>query len=436
MADRALEIAKTERTRMNSFWYPQLNASGVYTHLSNDVEARMPMKDLTEPAQKIISQLLPGDNIISGLLSEISTRTLAFPLMDDNLTTIDANLIWPVFTGRKRIYASKIGNRMVDLARISRNETASTLQTELVESYFGLRLAIRVTDVRRETYNTLKTHYENALKLEQNGMINKAEKLFAKVSMDEAWRELQSARKQQEVAQAELRSVLNFDSTTILNPVTPLFINKTLPSKEYFKNMLPNSNYTINKLYIEEKMARNQTLISKSSYMPVVSIVGKQTLYSHNVPRYLVPRTMVGVALTWNIFDGFNREASVRQSKLSENVLALGREKAKDEVSVLVDDLYSKIEDAVDNVAMLNTTLEMTRELLRVRKKSFQEGMATSTEVIDAENLCSQIEVAYLMAYFQYDIALSSLLSVCGISGSFWKYSNEGEREDFIFNDK
>ena len=39
------------------------------------------------------------------------------------------------------------------------------------------------------------------MKLEENGMINKAERLFAQVTMDEARRELESARKDLNVAQ-------------------------------------------------------------------------------------------------------------------------------------------------------------------------------------------------------------------------------------------
>ena len=47
------------------------------------------------------------------------------------------------------------------------------------------------------------------MKLEENGMINKAERLFAQVTMDEARRELESARKDLNVAQNALKVLLN-----------------------------------------------------------------------------------------------------------------------------------------------------------------------------------------------------------------------------------
>lgn len=87
-----------------------------------------------------------------------------------------------------------------------------------------------------------------------------------------------------------------------------------------------------------------------------------------------MPRTMVGVGFTWNIFDGLNREANVRQARLTKQTLTLGREKARNELSVLVDKLYSEIQNARDNVAALNTTIEMSRELVRIRKNHFRKA--------------------------------------------------------------
>lgn len=433
IADKAVGIARSERQKMNAFWYPSLNAAGAYVHLSNDVEVKEPLKQFTDPAKDFVHTLLPDDQFISSILDNIGAHTLTFPLLQQNLTTIDANLTWPVFTGGKRIFATKIGNRMVDLAQVTKAETGAALQSELVGTYYALRLAQRVVKVREETFNGLQKHYQNALKLESNGMINKAERLFAQVSMDEAKRELESARKDLNVAQNALKALLSVEDASFINPSSPLFMNDDLPDELYFKSLIGGSNYMVNKLRLQESMADNQLKISKSAYVPTIAIFGKQTLYADNLPKNLMPRTMIGVGFTWNIFDGLDREANIRQARLTKQSLALGREKAQNDLNILVDKLYSEIENAKDNVAALNTTIEMSRELVRIRKKSFQEGMATSTDVIDAETMLSKVQIAFLMAYYQYDVSLASLLSTCGIPESFWEYSRMGKTEDFIF---
>jgi outer membrane protein TolC len=194
-----------------------------------------------------------------------------------------------------------------------------------------------------------------------------------------------------------------------------------VPDSLYFKNLIPSTNYTVNKLRFEESIAENQFRISRSAYLPTIALIGKQTLYAHNLPRNLMPRTMIGVGFTWNLFDGLNREADVRIARLMKESVALGKERAENTLNVLVQKLYTELQEAQDEVATLRTTITMSEELLRIRRKSFDEGMATSTEVVDAEVMLSKVRIAMLLAYYQFDVSLASLCSVCGVPEMFWK---------------
>lgn len=429
IAGKEVELARNEHQKLNAFWYPNVSAAGAFVHMSNPVEVRQPLNEFTDPAKDFVHSILPDDQFISAILDKIGQNTLTFPLVSQNLTTVDANVTWPLFTGGKRIYANQIGKTMVSIAEVNREQVGASQQALLVESYFGLRLGQRVVEVKEETYNSLKTHYDQALKLEQNGMINRAERLFAQVSMEEAKRELVSARKDLEVAQQALKSLINLDTEKEIRTTSSLFINEEIPAVLYFKEMIPANNYLVSQLKLQEKIVDSELKIGRSGYVPTIALFGKQTLYSHGVDKYLMPRTMVGVGFTWNIFDGLEREKKIRQARLTSQSLAIGKEKAVTDLKVGVDKLYSQIQNALDNVKALNTTLEMSNELVRIRTKSFQEGMATSSEVVDAEVMRSKVKTAFLLAYYQYDVALINLLSVCGIPETFQEYRREGKTE-------
>lgn len=434
IAAKEIEWAKNEHQRLNAFWYPSINATGAYVHMSNKIEVKEPLSQFTDPAKDFVHSIIPHDQIISSILDKIGSYSLSFPLTPQNLTTIDANITWPVFTGGKRIYAGKIGRSMVSIAEINREQVHANLQVLLVETYFGLRLGQRVVEVREQTYRSLEKHYQNALKLEANGMINKAERLFVKVNMDEAKRELESAKKDLNVAQNGFKVLIKMDSENDIRPVTPLFINDGLPSVSYFKSLVSDNNYIINQIKLEENIAENELNIARTGYVPNIALFGKQTLYAHGIEKNLLPRTMIGVGFTWNIFDGLDRERKVRQAKISKQTLELGREKAIDDIRVAIDKFYSQIQNALDNITALNTTIEMSQELVRMRKKSFTEGMATSAEVVDAEVMLSKVQIASLLAYYQYDVALINLLATSGIPDTFQSYRQEGKSEHLIFN--
>ncbi|MBO5740545.1 MAG: TolC family protein, partial [Bacteroidaceae bacterium] len=358
------------------------------------------------------------------VLNQVGSYTLSVPIFQRDLTTLDANLSWPVFTGGKRVWASRIGDRMVDMAEVGKDETYALLQTELIETYYALQLAEQIERVKERTYESLQRHYNQALKLEATGIITKGERLFAEVNEQEAKREWEASKKEREVAHLALCSLLNLQREEVIRPVSPLFVTDEIPDSLYFKRLVQTTNYTIHKLRLEESIADNQLRISRSAYLPTIALIGKQTLYAHNLPRNLMPRTMVGIGFTWNLFDGWNREASVRVTRLAKETVALQKEKAESALDLMVQEIYTQMRKAQDEVGTLRTTIAMSEELLRIRRKSFEEGMATSTEVVDAEVMLSKVRIAMFLAMYQFDVALASLCSVCGVPEMFWKYIN------------
>ena len=426
IADKAIGMARGERQKLNAFWYPMLNTSGMVVHLSDRVEVKQPLDAYTNPAKEFVQSIIPNDQLITSILDQVGSYTLSVPILQRNLTTLDANLTWPIFTGGKRVYASQIGKRMVDISEVGKEETNALLQTELVQTYYALQLAERIQEVRKQTFQSLHQHYNHALKLEANGLITKAERLFAEVNLQEAKREWEASKKEYEVAHQALCSLLNIQENDVeILPVSPLFVSENLPDELYFKHLIPATNYTMNKLRLEESMAESQLEISKSAYLPTIAVFGKQTLYAHNLPRNLMPRTLIGIGFTWNLFDGFNREADVRVSRLAKETVSLEKEKAENALDVLIQELYSKIQEAKDETSTLQTTIKMSEELLRIRRKSFEEGMATSTEVVDAEVMLSKVRIAMLLATYQFDVSLASLCSACGVPDLFWKLMKE-----------
>ena len=420
IADKSIEIAKAERDKLNAFWYPSLQSAGAFVHMSEKIEVKQPLSQFTDPAKNFVHSIIPDDQVISAILDQIGANTLVFPLTPRNLTSIDLSAEWVLFSGGKRFHATNIGRTMVDLARENRAQTAATQQNLLTESYYGLRLAQQIVTVREETYKGLQKHYENALKLEAAGMIDKAGRLFAQVNMDEAKRTLDAARKDETVVQNTLKVLLNMDENIV--PTSPLFMNDSLPPKMLFDLSVNSGNYMLNQLQLQEHIAKQEVKIAQSGYLPNIALFGKQTLYSHGIQSNLLPRTMIGIGFTWNLFDGLDREKKIRQSKLTQQTLALGQMKARDDLAVGVDKLYTQLQKAQDNAKALNATIALSEELVRIRKKSFAEGMATSTEVIDAETMLASVKVARLAAYYEYDVALMNLLSLCGTPEQFINY--------------
>lgn len=432
IAGQEIASARNAHQQVSSLWYPRIGASGAYLHASNKFEVKESLKRFTDPAKDFVHSFLPDDQLIASILDQIGNHSFVVPLAPRDLTAIDAHIVWPIFTGGQRFYAGKMGQTAVAVAEIGREQTDATLQILLVESYFGVRLGRQVEAVREETYRSLQQHYRNALKLEANGMLTKAERLVVQVNMDEARRELESARNNLSVTQNALKALLNMEAEGEILPTSALFVHDTLPPAAYFKEVCENSSYALNQLRLQENIVGNELKMNRAGYLPEIALFGKQTIYAHGISRHLVPRSIIGIGFTWNLFDGLERERKIKQTKLSRQTLSINREKAVTDLSVAIDKFYSLTENALEDISALETTIELCRELVRMRNRSFAEGMATSTEVVDAEVMLSKARIASLLAYYQYDVALINLLATCGIPDSFYSYSRTGRHEPAV----
>lgn len=122
----------------------------------------------------------------------------------------------------------------------------------------------------------------------------------------------------------------------------------------------------------------------------------------------------------------------IKQAKIKSVILETEKEKIVDDITLTVDKFYNQTQSALVNVSALKTTMEMSMELVRSRQRAFIEGMASSSEVIDAELILSKVRIATLMAYYQFDSGLINLLAVCGIPETFHQYSLSGKDESHI----
>ena len=423
VAEAGVQIARKEQGRVAAWWWPQIQMEGMYAHLSEEVEVRQSLSHFTDPAKAYIQRIFPSEELISGLLDEVGRHTLTFPLLPKDLFSADLTAEWVVFGGGKRIFADKMARRMVDVAQINNSRVGAAEMVVLVERYYGLALARQTVEVCRKRYEGLLTHYNHAVKLEAVGMADKATRLFAQVAMEEAQRELERAQSAEQVGQMALKRMLDVADEERIIPSSSLFMSSHLPPRELFVQTMLGNNPTLNTLQMEELMATEKLRIDQSAYLPDVALFGKQTVYAHGIPSNLMPRTIVGVGFTWNIFDGLARERQISQTRLARQSLTWSREEVEKDCATAVDELYATLLRTEQEVSVLNTTIALNEELLRMRHASFAEGIATSAEVVDAENALSEVRLARLAAYYAYEMALVNLLALCGMIDSFEEYN-------------
>lgn len=426
-AQKGVEIAVAQKQRLNAAWYPTIVAAGEYIHMSNNIEAQENIGGLLEPVAgllKPIAEAFPEIGAIaniSGILAALNNTTLSFPLLNQNISSIDGAVTWSLFSAGKRIYANRIGKSAIEYSHLIEHSTEDNQSVILVERYYTAKLTAEIVKVQQQNLNSVQRLYSNALKLMETGIINKAQMLVAKVACQQAEQELQNAINTNSVANTALYSIMGSDWVK-MELTTPFFMVANLPAKEHFKTKTRTGNPQLNILKTQQEIASNNFKIARSGYLPDIALFGKQNIYSYNIPKNLSPRTTVGVGFIWNIFDGLYREKSIQIAKKEHQLLELGNTRLNKELDLALDRLYSQLCNLKNSLPTINTTIELASELVKIQEKSFSEGMATSVDVTNAHTLLAKTRTAAATIYCQYDITLAMLLAITGESSSFLNY--------------
>ena len=212
VSQKGIEAAIAEKQQLNSTWYPIIAGTGLYSHASNDIEVKLNVGDAAQDLiqslpemEQLLSQLLPQ---LQEVVSSLNNLNISVPILKNNITSFDIMAAWPLITGGKRIFASRIGKDVEEIANNLHTLTINAQTALMLNAYYTLKLSDEIVAMQQEQLLfTEKLHY-NALRLKEEGFITKAEYLVAQIAQDAAINALQSARHNRSIAENALYTVL------------------------------------------------------------------------------------------------------------------------------------------------------------------------------------------------------------------------------------
>lgn len=409
----------SEKAAARGLLMPKVDATARYTQLDGPIELGLGL-DLGG-IRDVILGLHPG--VPPEAIPSFS-KQVDYQVQDDTFWRASLNLTWPVYTGGRIAAARGAADVQVDLARQLRRRTEGDLTTGLVRAYFGARLAAEAVEVRRQVLAGLDRHLYEAGRLEQEGLIANVERLHAEVARAEATRELMKAQRDLEVAGAALSGLLSEDDS--VSPSSPLFVQTAIAPVDSFRAAAQAANPELAALGAQRALAREACRAQRGTMLPEVALFGTKELATEDLTA-LDPRWAVGVAARLTLFDGFGNWHRTRAARATVRRVDNLESRARRDVGTLVAKRHADLLTSRDLYESLQSTLALAQENLRARTVSFQEGLSTSLEVVDARLTLAKVQLARLLAAHDFDVSLAELLEACGRSGQFDSLRNAAD---------
>ncbi len=383
---------------------PTVGISGTYLRLDEDITV-----DLNAPRDMVGGLLqIPNPELVLGDWN--------FTLQEKNLGFASVDVSMPIFAGGKINAANKASEIKLNLSENHHQLKEDELTIKLISYYFKLKLAIEAKNLRKEVYETVLLHNNQATKFFENGMIAEVETLNAKVALSNANRELLAAKKDISLATTAIQNLIGLQ---VLPAISTSFTAPTVVKslKEFQDEMLIESKQlkTIKKSH---ELAEVGVKVDNSDYYPQVGFFGKYMFWKDNLPL-ADTKWFVGVGVEWELFNGFQREHKIKASKYKVSQIEEIDKQARLNLSTYTEKLYNTMQKELEQIESLNADEVFANKLKFMRTRAFDEGTGTSLEVADATLKLTEIKLHKIKALYEYNVAYGELMVLTGKTALF-----------------
>jgi len=118
------------------------------------------------------------------------------------------------------------------------------------------------------------------------------------------------------------------------------------------------------------------------------------------------------------IFDGGVNESKIKQAEINLSQVDLSEEQAKQMIELEVRSAYLNMKEAEKLIKVTEQGIENSLESFRIAQVKYNEGIATNTEVIDAQSALIEAETNHLNALYDYNTNRAALIKAMGLIGS------------------
>ena len=309
----------------------------------------------------------------------------------------------PIYN-KDAVYMKKAGEVKVEVLKLKQERTREYLKFELNKAYMQLQMAYKNLEVLEGARNTVLANKKVIDNYFKNGMIQKSDVLDMNVRVAEIDSQIRFAKSNVQNASDYLFYLLDESpENKVMEPAEKL---------EYQEDLLALDPVLTNDrkdLQAFRKSLESYDYLVKSSeakFLPRLNAFGSFELYDNKPYQFNANGYLVGIELSWNIFDGMKAKSEISKYKAdlakSETEVAQYQKQSTLELTKA----YRQVADADHKVKLSKQAWEQTAEAYRIRKNRYEQGLEKASDVLNAETLMSKKELEYHQSVLEYNTAL------------------------------
>jgi len=333
----------------------------------------------------VLQEMLPATNI---LMSDQSTATLQVSQL--------------IFSGQYIV-----GIQTAKLAKIIAEQNLDYNELNIKESVISAYYLVLITDESLRIVEQNLVNLSETMEQTQNmfnaGMAEQTDVDQIRITVNQLDNSKKALERNLELNYNMLRFQLGLESTaqlTLTDDLESLFI-ELQPESALTVPFVIDNNVSYQLMKTQEEINGKMLSLEQWNYAPTIN-----GFYNYNAKLMTTgfdmnPNNLAGLSLALPIFSSGMRKARVDQAKIDYNIAQINRSIMEDQLNLQEKQIKYNLQSSLENLFTQQENVEVAQRVYDSFRRKFEQGMATSLDLTNANGNYLDAESNYITAVME-----------------------------------
>ncbi len=304
------------------------------------------------------------------------------------------------------IYARRAAKIRMQAMQMKEERMADFLKLESDKAYMTLQLLYQSLAVYQKALKAIENNLTLITDYYNQGLAKKTELLLMQVRQTQIINDYQKAQNDYRNASEYISYLINSNTVLIYIPedVLPAAIETIIPDTN-----ISQSRKDLQALQLSETSYHKMLQSEKMQLLPRINAFGSYELYDDEPLQADASGYLIGIQLTWNLFDGYKTSGKIQKAKAGFQKSVLENERYNSESRMEYHKTVRQLADAESKINLTKKSREQIQEAYRIYSDRFKQGLEKTSDLIQVETQVLQKDLEYTQSIYEYQIAASYL---------------------------
>ncbi len=325
------------------------------------------------------------------------------------------NASLPIYAGGRIRYGIEASKYLAEATKLDAENDKEEVIQNIVEAYVNLYKSKQTINLIKENLNQAQHRVDDLTNLEKNGLLARNDLLKAELQQSNVELALLDAENNWQLANVSMDLLLGLPEKTELIPDSTLidqtFTLKTLD--EYVQTAYTNRK-DLASLDLRKKATETGVKAVKGDYYPSLALTGGYI--AADIPKFVTITNAVniGAGVSYNLGSLWKTKAKVQQAEARTKQLEISESLLNDNIRLEVSKAYLNWTSNQKKIEVYAKAVEQANENYRITKNKYDNSLATTTELIDADVAQLQSRMSLIFVKADAVVLYHKLLQTAG----------------------